>query len=102
MVSVGILCAYDVSIDSEGYGQIEKVSFAPYNENGSLTAAVERYRERTGRCPERVLADKIYQTQENRAYCRENGIRLSGQNSAGHAKMPEPTKNRSIRITPTR
>lgn len=68
----------DVSIDSEGYGRIEKVSFAPYNENGSLAAAVERYRERTGRYPERVLADKIYRTKENRAYCRENGIRLSG------------------------
>lgn len=69
---------FDASIDSEGYGRIEKVSFDPYNENGSLAAAVERYRERTGRYPERVLADKIYRTKENRAYCRENGIRLSG------------------------
>lgn len=68
----------DVSIDSGGYGRVEKVSFDAYNESGSLTAAVERYRERTGRYPERVLADKIYRTKENRAYCRENGIRLSG------------------------
>ncbi len=64
-----------VSIDSEGYGRIEKVSFDPYNESGSLAAAVERYRERIGLYPERVLADKIYRTKENRAYCRENGIR---------------------------
>lgn len=68
----------DVSIDSGGYGRIEKVSFDAYNESGSLATAVERYRERTGRYPERVLADKIYRTKENRAYCRKNGIRLSG------------------------
>lgn len=41
----------DVSIASGGYGWSEKVSFDAYNESGSLTAAVERYRERTGRYP---------------------------------------------------
>lgn len=89
----------DVSIDSEGYGWIEKVSFAPYNESGSLEAAVERYRERTGRYPERVLADKIYRTKENRNYCQENGIRLSGPKlgrpckDAGAAKKQEHQDN---------
>lgn len=77
----------DVSIDSEGYGRIEKISFEPYNENSSLKEAVERYRERTGRYPERVLADKIYRTKENRNYCRKNGIRLSGP------KLGRPSKN---------
>lgn len=77
----------DVSIDSEGYGRIEKVSFELYNESGSLVEAVERYRERTGVYPERVLADKIYRTKENRAYCRENGIRLSGP------KLGKPPKD---------
>ena len=77
----------DVSIDSGGYGRIEKISFEPYNENSSLEAAVERYRERTGRYPERVLADKIYRTKENRNYCRKNGIRLSGP------KLGRPSKN---------
>ena len=32
----------------------------------------------TGRYPERVLADQIYRTRKNRAYCKENGIRMSG------------------------
>lgn len=41
----------DVGINSEGYGRIKKVSFDPYNESGSLIAAVERYRERAGRYP---------------------------------------------------
>lgn len=77
----------DVSIDSEGYGRIEKVSFDPYNESGSLVKAGERYRERTGRYPERVLADKIYRTRDNRDYCRKNGIRLSGP------KLGRPSKD---------
>ncbi len=47
----------DVSIDSERYGQLEKVSFDAYNESGCLIGAVERYRSRTGHYPERVPAD---------------------------------------------
>lgn len=68
----------DVSIDSEGYGRLEKISFDAYNESGCLIEAVERYRLRTGKYPERVLADQIYRTRANRAYCKEHGIRLSG------------------------
>ena len=68
----------DVSIDSEGYGRLEKVSFDAYNESGSLIEAVERYKLRTGSYPERVLADQIYRTRDNRAYCKDHGIRLSG------------------------
>lgn len=68
----------DVSIDSEGYGRLEKVSFDAYNESGCLIKAVERYRSRTGHYPERVLADQIYRTRDNRTYCKKHGIRLSG------------------------
>lgn len=68
----------DVSIDSEGYGRLEKISFDAYNESGCLIETVERYRLRTGKYPERVLADQIYRTRANRAYCKEHGIRLSG------------------------
>lgn len=68
----------DVSIDEEGYGRMEKVSFDAYNESGCLIEAAERYRSRTGRYPERVLADQIYRIRDNRAYCKKHGIRLSG------------------------
>ncbi len=43
-----------------------------------LQEAVERFRERTGHYPVRVLADQIYRTRENRHYCKEHGVRLSG------------------------
>ena len=69
---------FDLSLDSEGYGRIEKISFEAYNESICLIEAVERFKERTGYYPERVLADQIYRTRENRSYCKEHGIRLSG------------------------
>ena len=69
---------FDLSLDSEGYGRIEKISFEAYNESTCLIEAIERFKERTGYYPERVLADQIYRTRENRSYCKEHGIRLSG------------------------
>ncbi len=69
---------FDRSLDSEGYGRIEKISFEAYNESTCLMEAIERFRERTGYYPERVLADQIHRSRENRNYCREHGIRLSG------------------------
>ena len=69
---------FDLSPNNEGYGRIEKISFAAYNESGCLIEAIERFKERTGYYQERVLADQIYWTRENRSYCKEQGIRLSG------------------------
>lgn len=68
----------DISIDSAGYARIEKTSFDAYNESASLKEAVEHFKERTGHYPERVLADQIYRTRENRSFCKEKGIRLLG------------------------
>ena len=68
---------FDLSLDSEGYGRIEKISFEAYNERTCLIEAIERFNERTGYYPERVLADQMYRTKENRSYCKEHGIWLS-------------------------
>ena len=68
----------DLSIDSEGYSRLEKISFEAYNESTCLAEAVGRYKERTGYYPERVLADQIYRTRDNRNFCKGHGIRLSG------------------------
>lgn len=87
----------DISLDARGYARIEKVSFEPYNESGCLEDAVERYRERTGHYPERVLADQIYRTRGNRSYCKLHGIRLSGpklgrKSSSGQIKTAKRTE----------
>ena len=68
----------DISIDTEGYARIEKTSFDAYNESGCLKNAAERYKDRTGHYPERILADQIYRTRDNRKFCKAQGIRLSG------------------------
>lgn len=67
----------DLSI-VDGFGRIEKISFEAYNESEVLADVIERYKERTGHYPERVLADKIYRNRSNLSYCKERGIKLSG------------------------
>ena len=61
-----------------GFSTIEKLSWDAFNEGNTLVASVEAYCQRYGHYPEAVLADKIYRTRENLAYCKELGIRLSG------------------------
>ena len=67
----------DISLVN-GYGRIEKISFDAYNESQVLPEAIERYKEREGHYPERVLVDKIYRNRDNIKYCKERGIRISG------------------------
>ena len=73
---------------SGGYARIEKISWDAFNEGTTLIDSVEGYKERTGKYPERVLADKIYRTRDNIAWCKERGIRLNGP------KLGRPPKDR--------
>lgn len=79
----------DMSVDERGYAQIERLSFDAFNESEDLQGAVERYRERTGHYPERVLVDKIYRNRKNLSYCAERGIRISGP-ALGRPKKGAP------------
>jgi hypothetical protein len=67
-----------ISTDDEGHARIERLSFDAFNESDGLIAAAERFFERYGRWPNRILADKIYRTRDNISWCKERGIRLSG------------------------
>lgn len=69
---------FDLSVDNNGFGRMEKISYDAYNESTVLVEAVERFKERTGHYPERLLADQIYRTRDNRNFCKTHGIRLSG------------------------
>jgi len=62
----------------DGFGYVEHLSFDAYNESGDLQSQVERYKERYGHYPASVHADKIYRTRDNRRFCAQWGIRLSG------------------------
>ena len=79
----------DISVCG-GFIRLEKQSFEAYNESTTLKAIIECYRDRTGTYPERVLADKIYRSRDNFAFCKERGIRLSGP------ALGRPKKNEKL------
>ena len=61
-----------------GYTFIEQTCWNNFNEGNDLPAVIENYFRRYGCYPTAVLADKLYQTRNNRNYCKARGIRLSG------------------------
>ena len=62
----------------DGFTYLEQTCWSNYNEGCDLTAVVADYYRKFGCYPEAILADKIYQTRANRAFCKEKGIRLTG------------------------
>ena len=62
----------------DGFTFIDEQSFNSFNEGVTLIDSAEKYKARFGRYPERILADTIYRNRENRRFCKDNGIRLSG------------------------
>lgn len=56
----------------------EVVSFDAHNEATQLIPMIERFKQRTGHYPRKVLADKIYRNRVNLQFCKEHGIHLSG------------------------
>ncbi len=61
-----------------GYAFLERLSWDSFNEGVTLIETLEAYKKRFGCYPKTVIADKIYRTRENRAFCKAHGIRLSG------------------------
>src|SRR5699024_10680939 len=74
----------------DGYAFLDVLSWDSYHEGKGLRESVEKYKERYGYYPEAVLADTIYRTRENRAYCKGRGIRLSGP------RLGRPSKDKQI------
>ena len=63
-----------------GYTFVDRLSFDAYNEGeaGEFERVVEEYKRRFGHYPARILADKIYRNKNNRDFCKNNDIHLSG------------------------
>lgn len=75
-------------IISNGYARIEAIIWDAYNEGTTLKASVERYREDTGKYPERILADKNFQNKESLTWYKERGIWRNGP------RLGKPPKDR--------
>lgn len=82
----------------DGYSWIERISWDAYNECHDLKAQVEAFKKRNGHYPEVVCADKIYRTRENRNWCNQNGIRLSGRGPGRPKKDVQINKERQKQI----
>lgn len=62
----------------DGYSFLETLNWNNYGEGKELPKHIEEYKERTGVYPESAHIDMIYRTRENRKYCKERNIRISG------------------------
>lgn len=62
----------------DGFTFIDEQSWDNFNEGITLIDSAKKYRARFGFWPEAILADTIYRNRENRRFCKEHGIRLSG------------------------
>ncbi len=76
----------------ENYVFLEHLSWDNFNESGDFKTQVEAYKNFTGYYPSSVHVDRIYRTRENRAWCKERGIRISGP------PLGRPPKNVSKEI----
>ena len=63
---------------TKGYAFLDRLSWDNFNESTTLIDVIEKYRSRMGFYPAVVQADQIYRTRENRSFCKQHGIRLSG------------------------
>jgi transposase, IS5 family len=61
-----------------GHVFIDRLSWDNFNESGDLKLQAEEFKIVTGNYPESIHVDQIYRTQENRAWCKERGIRITG------------------------
>jgi hypothetical protein len=61
-----------------GYVFIDRLSWDNFNESGDLKSQAEDFKLATGNYPESIHVDQIYRTKENRAWCKERGIRITG------------------------
>jgi len=76
----------------DGFSFVDVLSWDAYNESGDLEGQIESYRARYGFYPESVHADKIYRTRDNRRYCKERDIRLSGPPLGRPKRVTESNK----------
>ncbi len=71
----------------DNYVFLDHLSWDNFNEAGDLKTQIEAYKSFTGYYPSSVHVDKIYRNRENRAWCKEKGIRMSG------SPLGRPPKN---------
>jgi len=73
-----------------GYTFVDKIGWDAYAEADELPKQIEAFRNRFGHYPAVVQADKVYRNRDNRTYCQQRGIRLSGPRLGRPPKEKDP------------
>ncbi len=68
-----------VSLNGEGLARVDYLRWDAFHEGLDLKSQVENYRRRYGYYPEKVLADPIYGSRDNRRYLKSKGIHFAGK-----------------------
>ena len=77
----------------DGFTFIDGQSWGNFSEGVTLIKSADKYKARHGVYPTAILADTTYRNRENRAFCKKNGIRLSGPR-LGRPKAEEKETDR--------
>lgn len=72
---------------------LDTLRWDAYNESSDLPDQIEAYKRRFGYYPSSVHADTIYRTRENRKYCKDLGIRMSGKPLGRPKKQTDENKS---------
>jgi len=68
-----------VSLSGDGIACVDHLSWDAYHEGSDLPGQIEACKARHGHYPEKLMADPLYGTRENRKYLKEKGIRFAGK-----------------------
>ncbi|MCK5353879.1 MAG: transposase, partial [Methyloprofundus sp.] len=68
-----------VSLNGDGLARVDHLRWDAFHEGLDLKSQVEAFHHRTGRYPEKVLADPLYGTRANRSYLKQKGIHFAGK-----------------------
>jgi len=77
---------------TDGFSFVDHLSWDSFNEAKDLILQINKYKERNGYYPASVHADKIYQNRDNRKFCKEHGIRITGKPLGRPRKETEKNK----------
>ena len=78
---------------TNGFSFIDHLSWDSFNEAKDLIPQIKKYKERNGYYPASVHADKIYQNRENRKFCKDHEIRITGKPLGRPKKETEKNKD---------
>ena len=81
-----------VSLNGDGVACVDHLSWDAYHEGQDLPEQVEAYYKRHGHYPEKLLADPLYGTRDNRKYLKERGIQFAGKPLGRPSKATDPEK----------